>query len=130
MLLIGRATDADFKTDQRHSKLAVIAEMIHTASLIHEDVLEEHETDTSQGTLVHQEVALDVGNKVYGRMYHTTTQIPSRPHPHPPTPPVLTLSSAPSSTPSSPLHPSLIPHLSCSSPCYPRASPTLAHACI
>jgi len=64
VLLIGRATDADFKTDQRHSKLAVIAEMIHTASLIHEDVLEEHETDTSQGTLVHQEVALDVGNKV------------------------------------------------------------------
>jgi len=64
VLLIGRATDADFTTDQRHSKLAVITEMIHTASLIHGDVLEEHVTDTSQGTLVHQEVALDVGNKV------------------------------------------------------------------
>jgi len=64
VLLIGRATDPDFVTDQRHMKLAVIAEMIHTASLIHEDVLEEDETDTSQGTLVHQEVALDVGNKV------------------------------------------------------------------
>mmetsp|Transcript_27008 Transcript_27008/g.68733 ORF Transcript_27008/g.68733 Transcript_27008/m.68733 type:complete len:287 (+) Transcript_27008:2-862(+) len=64
VLLIGRATDPDFVTDQRHSKLAVIAEMIHTASLIHADVLEEHVTDTSQGTLVHQEVALDVGNKV------------------------------------------------------------------
>ncbi|KAL1521033.1 hypothetical protein AB1Y20_022588 [Prymnesium parvum] len=64
VLLIGRATNPDFVTDQRHSKLAVITEMIHTASLIHNDVLEEHETDTSQGTLVHQEVALDVGNKV------------------------------------------------------------------
>ena len=64
VLLIGRATDADFVTDTRHSKLAVISEMIHTASLIHADVLEEHETDTSQGTLVHQEVALEVGNKV------------------------------------------------------------------
>jgi geranylgeranyl pyrophosphate synthase len=64
VLLIGRATDPDFATGTRHSKLAVIAEMIHTASLIHADVLEEHETDTTQGTLVHQEVALDVGNKV------------------------------------------------------------------
>lgn len=62
VLLIGRATDPDFVTDARHTKLAVISEMIHTASLIHADVLEEHETD--RGTLVHQEVALDVGNKV------------------------------------------------------------------
>jgi len=64
VLLIGRATGPDFVTDTRHSKLAVISEMIHTASLIHADVLEDHETDTSQGTLVHQEVALEVGNKV------------------------------------------------------------------
>ena len=64
VLLIGRATGPDFVTDKRHSKLAVISEMIHTASLIHADVLEEYETDTSQGTLVHQEVALEVGNKV------------------------------------------------------------------
>jgi len=64
VLLTGRATNPDFTTDIRHSKLAVIAEMIHTASLIHADVLEEHETDTTVGTLVHQEVALDVGNKV------------------------------------------------------------------
>ena len=63
-LLIGRATSRDFTTDGRHSKLAVISEMIHTASLIHSDVLEEDEADTSQGTLVHQEVALEVGNKV------------------------------------------------------------------
>jgi len=64
VLLIGRATDPDFVTDTRHTKLAVISEMIHTASLIHADVLEEGETDNTQGTLVHQEVALDVGNKV------------------------------------------------------------------
>jgi len=64
VLLIGRATNPDFTTGPLHSKLAVISEMIHTASLIHADVLEEHETDPSQGTLVHQEVALEVGNKV------------------------------------------------------------------
>jgi geranylgeranyl pyrophosphate synthase len=64
VLLIGRATNPDFTTGPLHSKLAVISEMIHTASLIHNDVLEEDETDTSQGTLVHQEVALEVGNKV------------------------------------------------------------------
>ena len=64
VLLIGRATDPDFATNARHTKLAVISEMIHTASLIHEDVLEEHEEGSEAGTLVHQEVALDVGNKV------------------------------------------------------------------
>ena len=68
VLLIGRATDPDFTTDTRHAKLAVISEMIHTASLIHADVLEEHETDSSQGTVVHQEVALEVGNKVSVRL--------------------------------------------------------------
>jgi len=64
VLLIGSATHPDFTTGNLHSKLAVISEMIHTASLIHADVLEDHETDTSQGTLVHQEVTLEVGNKV------------------------------------------------------------------
>ena len=64
VLLIGGATNPDFTTGALHSKLAVISEMIHTASLIHNDVLEDHETDTSQGTLVHQEVTLEVGNKV------------------------------------------------------------------
>ena len=64
VLLVGRATGPDFVTDTRHAKLAVISEMIHTASLIHADVLEEHETDATQGTVVHQEVALEVGNKV------------------------------------------------------------------
>ena len=64
VLLIGRATDPDFSTNARHTKLAVISEMIHTASLIHEDVLEEHEDSSEAGTLVHQEIALDVGNKV------------------------------------------------------------------
>merc|ERR1719261_1516946 len=64
VLLVGHATDADFGIGNLHYKLAVITEMIHTASLIHADVLEDDEGDGSQGTLVHQEVALDVGNKV------------------------------------------------------------------
>ena len=64
VLLIGRATDPDFATDSRHTKLAVISEMIHTASLIHADVLEEDQAGSDAGTLVHQEVDLDVGNKV------------------------------------------------------------------
>ena len=69
VLLVGRATGADFVAEPRHTKLAVIAEMIHTASLIHADVLEEDldrvdQEDDRMGTVVHQEVALDVGNKV------------------------------------------------------------------
>ena len=35
VLLVGRATNPDFVISKRHFKLAVIAEMIHTASLIH-----------------------------------------------------------------------------------------------
>jgi len=65
VLLIGRAASPDFVTDVRHFKLAMISEMIHTASLIHSDVLEENaDLFRGQGTVVHQEVALDVGNKV------------------------------------------------------------------
>jgi geranylgeranyl pyrophosphate synthase len=66
VLLVGRATNPDFVISKRHFKLAVIAEMIHTASLIHADVLEENAdpSEEERGTLVHQEVALDVGNKV------------------------------------------------------------------
>lgn len=66
VLLVGRATNPDFVISKRHFKLAVIAEMIHTASLIHGDVLEENvdPSEVEKGTLVHQEVALDVGNKV------------------------------------------------------------------
>lgn len=78
VLLVGRATDPDFSINARHYKLSVIAEMIHTASLIHADVLEEDAFDDlpaaagaetlppykQQGTVVHQEVDLDVGNKV------------------------------------------------------------------
>jgi geranylgeranyl pyrophosphate synthase len=66
VLLVGRATNPDFVISKRHFKLAVIAEMIHTASLIHGDVLEENAdpSEEEKGTVVHQEVALDVGNKV------------------------------------------------------------------
>lgn len=66
VLLVGRATNPDFVINKRHFKLAVIAEMIHTASLIHGDVLEENAdpSEEERGTMVHQEVALDVGNKV------------------------------------------------------------------
>jgi len=66
VLLVGRATNPDFVISKRHFKLAVIAEMIHTASLIHGDVLEENAdpSEGEKGTVVHQEVALDVGNKV------------------------------------------------------------------
>merc|ERR1719478_2124211 len=66
VLLVGRATNPDFVISKRHFKLAVISEMIYTASLIHDDVLEENAdmSGAASGTLVHQEVALDVGNKV------------------------------------------------------------------
>jgi len=57
VLLVGRATNPDFVISKRHFKLAVIAEMIHTASLIHGDVLEENvdPSEVEKGTLVHQE---------------------------------------------------------------------------
>merc|ERR1719359_2212532 len=65
VLLLGRATAKDFTTDQRHQKLAVISEMIHTASLIHVEVLESDASEEDKlGTVVHQEVYLELCNKV------------------------------------------------------------------
>merc|ERR1719316_1662783 len=65
VLLLGRATAKDYTTDARHLKLAVISEMIHTASLIHVEVLEsDTDSDSKLGTKIHQEVDLEVGNKV------------------------------------------------------------------
>merc|ERR1740130_1175254 len=62
VLLVGRATNPDFVISKRHFKLAVIAEMIHTASLIHGDVLEENAdpSEEEKGTVVHQEAASDL----------------------------------------------------------------------
>lgn len=44
VLLIARATMADGEITARHRRLAEITEMIHTASLVHDDVLDESET--------------------------------------------------------------------------------------
>ncbi|TAF51574.1 MAG: solanesyl diphosphate synthase [Oscillatoriales cyanobacterium] len=44
VLLIARATMTDGEISARHRRLAEITEMIHTASLVHDDVLDESET--------------------------------------------------------------------------------------
>lgn len=41
VLLASRATMPDFQPTERHRKLAEITEMIHTASLVHDDVVDE-----------------------------------------------------------------------------------------
>lgn len=43
VLLISRATAPDFEISARHRRLAEITEMIHTASLVHDDVVDESE---------------------------------------------------------------------------------------
>ncbi len=43
VLLISRATAPDFEISSRHRRLAEITEMIHTASLVHDDVVDESE---------------------------------------------------------------------------------------
>jgi len=44
VLLIARATMTDGEITARHRRLAEVTEMIHTASLVHDDVLDESET--------------------------------------------------------------------------------------
>ena len=44
VLLVARATTTDGEITARHRRLAEITEMIHTASLVHDDVLDESET--------------------------------------------------------------------------------------
>lgn len=43
VLLVARATMVDHSITQRHRRLAEITEMIHTASLVHDDVVDESE---------------------------------------------------------------------------------------
>ncbi len=51
VLLMGRATGGDDTTAARHIQLAEIVEMIHTASLAHDDVLDEAEERRSQPSI-------------------------------------------------------------------------------
>lgn len=59
VLLAARATAAEGQLTERHRRLAEITEMIHTASLIHDDVIDE--ADTRRGIAT---VNSDFGNRV------------------------------------------------------------------
>ena len=51
VLLASRATMPDFQPTERHRKLAEITEMIHTASLVHDDVIDEADLRRSVETV-------------------------------------------------------------------------------
>jgi len=59
VLLVGRATTADGGLLPRHRRLAQITEMIHTASLVHDDVIDTADVRRGVGTVNH-----DFGNRV------------------------------------------------------------------
>ena len=57
VLLLSRALSAEGELSPRHRRLAEITEMIHTASLVHDDVVDEASTrrgvDTVHSALMH-----------------------------------------------------------------------------
>ncbi|MEN9245088.1 MAG: polyprenyl synthetase family protein, partial [Thermostichales cyanobacterium SRBZ-1_bins_19] len=59
VLLVGRATTPDGSLLPRHRRLAQITEMIHTASLVHDDVIDTADKRRGVGTVNH-----DFGNRV------------------------------------------------------------------
>ena len=59
VLLVARATMPDQDITQRHRRLAEITEMIHTASLVHDDVVDESEMRRGVPT-----VHADFGNRI------------------------------------------------------------------
>jgi all-trans-nonaprenyl-diphosphate synthase len=70
VLLISRATMADQDITPRHRRLAEITEMIHTASLVHDDVVDESEVRRSVPTvnsLFNNRVAVLAGDFLFGQ---------------------------------------------------------------
>lgn len=59
VLLVARATAVDGELTERHRRLAEITEMIHTASLVHDDVIDEAEVRRGVAT-----VNSDFGNRI------------------------------------------------------------------
>ncbi len=59
VLLVARATAPDGEPTERHRRLAEITEMIHTASLVHDDVIDESELRRGVST-----VNSDFGNRI------------------------------------------------------------------
>jgi all-trans-nonaprenyl-diphosphate synthase len=70
VLLISRATMPDQEITPRHRRLAEITEMIHTASLVHDDVVDESEVRRSVPTvnsLFNNRVAVLAGDFLFGQ---------------------------------------------------------------
>lgn len=70
VLLISRATLLDKDITQRHRRLAEITEMIHTASLVHDDVVDESEVRRNVPTvnsLFNNRVAVLAGDFLFGQ---------------------------------------------------------------
>jgi all-trans-nonaprenyl-diphosphate synthase len=70
VLLISRATMPDQGITARHRRLAEITEMIHTASLVHDDVVDESEVRRSVPTvnsLFNNRVAVLAGDFLFGQ---------------------------------------------------------------
>ncbi|NEO29380.1 MAG: solanesyl diphosphate synthase [Symploca sp. SIO3C6] len=70
VLLIAKATMPDAKITPRHRRLAEITEMIHTASLVHDDVVDESEVRRAAPTvnsLFNNRVAVLAGDFLFGQ---------------------------------------------------------------
>lgn len=70
VLLIAKATRPDLEITPRHRRLAEITEMIHTASLVHDDVVDESEVRRAAPTvnsLFNNRVAVLAGDFLFGQ---------------------------------------------------------------
>lgn len=78
VLLIAQAFDYDY--NQHHIKLAAIIEMMHTATLLHDDVIDESQLRRGRKTVNAQwgnEASVLVGDLLYARTFQLLTEIES-----------------------------------------------------
>ena len=81
VLLAGRACDPDTDLTDAHVTLATVVEMVHMATLVHDDVLDEAELRRKGATLNHlrgNEAAVLLGDYLISHSYHLCASLDSQ----------------------------------------------------
>ena len=81
VLLSGKAAAPDFQLGQAHVTVATVVEMVHMATLVHDDVLDEAELRRKGATINHlrgNEAAVLLGDYLISHSYHLCSSLNSQ----------------------------------------------------
>jgi len=81
VLLISKAISPEFCLSTKHKRLAEITEMIHTASLVHDDVVDEASTRRGVDTMRYGPLkSIGLWNPKWGDLFDRENRLKKRPH--------------------------------------------------